>query len=395
MRQPLALLRTVLPATLLVGLACLNGCVEPYAPAAISAPPAFLVVDGFINARGVSTIRLSRTAALDAQATPPAETNARLQIEQQNGANYPLTETAPGVYTSAGLTLDAGRQYRLRISTAAGSQYASDFVPVKLTPAIDAVDWKVQDSGTNFYLSTHDDTRSSQYYRWEYNETWEISSPYQPNIEYFNGAIRTIRQRLPIVCWSNSASSNILLSQTTNLSEDRVKDFRLFILPTNSNRFRIRYSVLVRQEVLTKEEYAYWEKLRKNTENIGTLYDPLPVQLTGNVNALDGGDDRALGFVGAHSMSEKRIFIDRSDLPATARPFSGYESCIPPDTINPFSRVVANPTSAEIDAYLGLIFNNTDYLPIQRLPNSSSILGKSRDCVDCRARGTAVRPSFW
>ncbi|SES76301.1 protein of unknown function, partial [Hymenobacter actinosclerus] len=39
---------------LLVGLA---GCVEPYAPDVINAPPNLLVVEGFINADGPTAIR--------------------------------------------------------------------------------------------------------------------------------------------------------------------------------------------------------------------------------------------------------------------------------------------------------------------------------------------------
>ncbi len=383
----------LLIALLLAGLGGLGGCVEAYAPDIISAPPSYLVVDGFINARGVSTIRLSRSAALDAKTIPPAEARATLFIEAQNGGpRFALTETTPGTYVSAALTLEAARSYRLRISTRVGHQYASDFVSVKLTPPIDAVTWGVRDTDFNLYVSAHDDTRNSQYYRWEYDETWEISSPYYPLIEYYDGALRTIRQPYPVICWSSATSSRIVLNQTTALGEDRVSNFRILTLPSNSSRLHLRYSILVRQQALSKEEYSYWELLRKNTENIGSLFDPQPTQVTGNVHSLDNGEERVLGFVGAHSVTEKRIFISRAELPATVRPLSGYEACIPPDTLKPAAGIPA-PTAEEIRLAIFFAFNSQEYLPIVVTPNG--IVAKGRDCIDCRTRGTAVRPTFW
>lgn len=379
---------------LLALLVLLTGCVEPYAPDVIDAPPSLLVVDGFINAAGATTIRLSRTASLSTKATPPAEARATLFIETQNGGpRYALTETTPGTYVSAALTLDAARQYRLRISTRVGRQYASDFVPAKLTPPVDAVSWGMQGTTDfNIYVSAHDDTRNSQFYRWEYEETWEISSPYQPLIEYYDGAIRPIRQPFPVVCWSTATSSRIALNQTIALSEDRVTNFRILTLPTNTSRLARRYSILVHQQALTKDEYAYWDLLRKNTENIGSLFDPQPTQLTGNVHNLDDGQERVLGFVGAHSVSSKRLFINRTELPAAVQPLSGYEACLPADTLKP-GFGIPPPTAEDIRASLFSAFNTQKYLPIEEV--KVGVTAKERDCIDCRTRGTAVRPSFW
>ena len=378
----------------------LGGCVEPYAPAAISAPPRLLVVDGFLNARGVSTIRLSRTASLATKDNPPAEIKATLFIETQNqGPRYALTETTPGTYSSANLTLDATRQYRLRISTAAGRQYASDFVPVKLTEPLDAVSWKPENNGVSVFVSTHDDARNSQYYRWEYDVTWEIRSPYRAILEYDKkrDSIIDIRVPFPFVCWSNQPSNRILISKTTALNQDVVADFRVQTLPSDAPALFSRYSILVRQQALTQPEYAYWELLRKNTENIGSLFDPQPSQVTGNVHNLDNPNDPVLGFVGAHSVTEKRLFIAQSELPSGWGQRSGYESCIPPDTI------FFQPRNAPPDPlpdYKSLIygaFASGANWPLQLVtpPGAKGFTLAKIDCIDCRTRGTAVRPSFW
>ena len=386
----------LLSLLLLAGLA---GCVEPYAPTVINAPPRLLIVDGFINASGPTTIRLSRTASLDAQATPPPETKARLLVEtEEAGTAFGLTETAPGVYSAPATGFNPAYHYRLRITTAKGQEYASAFMPVKLTPPIDELRWKPGNAVADILVSTHDDARASQYYRWEFDETWQIGSPYNPEIEYFNRVIIPIRQPYPVYCWSTNQSSQIVLGKTTALAKDVIADLRVQGLGELDPKLNIRYSILVRQQVLTKEEYAYWEQLKKSTESIGSLFDPQPSQVAGNVRGLTDPDEIALGYVGAHSVTEKRLFINRRELPAGWRPRSGYEACLPPDTIF----IVPRPPQGgpiDVPAVLAGAFSTQALLPIFAVSDiDKKIIGylaKSRDCVDCRTRGTHVRPSFW
>lgn len=386
---------------LILALLGLAGCVEPYAPDVIDSPPSLLVVEGFINADGPTSIRLSRTAALAASAAPPIEAKARLLIELQNGPSYPLTETTPGTYSGAPLQLPAGTLCRLRISTAKGQQYASDFVPVKRTPPVEQLRWQAQESGFNIYLSTQDPTSNSQFYRWEYDETWEIIPTYRPDIEYYatnsnSGYLDLIRSPYPYPakCWASDQSVKIILGQTVGLNQDRVRDLRLRVLPLNSNRLFSRYSLRVRQYALTREEYDYWQLLAKNSESIGSLFDAQPTQLTGNVRNLgeNGSAQPALGFVGAHSVGEKRLFIGRTELPAGTAPLSGYESCNPPSLLN-LVDPPPPPTAAEKAQILSAALGDGRYVPFMRHPLGVLIL--PLDCVDCRTRGTTVRPDFW
>ena len=123
----------------LVGL--LVGCVDKYLPEAISTTPSSLVVEGFINLNGVTTVQLARTRSLQAGTASPAETKASVAILDEAGNRYPLAEQAAGTYTSASLTLSPSHQYQLRLRTAAGRDYASDLVAAKVSAPIDAVTW--------------------------------------------------------------------------------------------------------------------------------------------------------------------------------------------------------------------------------------------------------------
>ncbi|MBF9143066.1 DUF4249 domain-containing protein [Hymenobacter sp. BT439] len=380
-------------------LALLAGCTDAYMPDVIGTPPGYLVVDGFLNAQGVTTIRLSRAFAVASKAAAPVETRAAVTIEDNTGARLLLAETSTkGTYASASQQLNLNRQYRLRIITLAGKEYASAFVPVKITPAVDNLTWRINGNGLNFYVSAHDAANATQYYRWETDETWEIRPPYAPVVEYVTAAraIRPIAVPYPTVCYGNMRSNAVLIDKTTALTQDVVSDFPVKQLLPASERLYTRYSILVQQHALTKDEYAYWELLKKNTESIGTLFDPQPAQLTGNVRCLTSPDEVVLGFVGAHSVSEKRLFISRTDLPAGWPRISGYENCVPPDTVFLKPKGMVPPPKPE--EVLLTAFGPQNMLPIEEIYIAGFLGGyttKPRDCVDCRTRGAATRPSFW
>lgn len=370
--------------------ALLPGCVESYLPDVISTSKSYLVVNGFINSRGTTTISLSRTYDLASTSAPPAETGATVYIEEEAGPRYPLRETSKGTYTSGPNTLSPGKNYRLRILTAARQEYASAYVPVKNPPPIDNLAWKAAGAGLEIGVNSHDDTGLTQYYRWEYEETWEIAPVIFPTIEYASPEIiRPITTFYPLRCWGSAASTSIIMGKTTALSQDVVSNYVVRSLPTTSERLRHKYSILVKQYAQTKEEYTYWEQLKKNSENIGTLFDPLPSQLTGNMQCLTDPAELALGFVGATSVEEKRIFISRSELPVSWLLRTGYEDCFPPDTVYP---------SRFQNFRLGDVFGGRFVIPVSTVftpKDGTGYISSTTDCVDCRKRGTAVRPAFW
>ena len=381
---------TPLPILLLwagCGSLLLPGCIEPYAPNAISTPASYLVVEGFINVRGRTLIRLSRTVPLAALSkTTPVLTRAALLLEAQRAGNtYQLHEITPGTYASDSLWLEETEQYRLRIRTQNNSEYASSFVPVLLTPPLDSVRWQSDNtSSLTIRLDTHDDTGRARYLRWEGIETWEIPPIHNPSIEYVGGKIRPIQVPYPRLCWNSQPVTAIRLANTAPLNSSVVEDLLYHSLPILSSKLVSRYSLLVRQFAISKEEYDYWNLLQKNTESLGTLSDPQPVQLTGNVQCLNDPTQPVLGYVGAHSQTEKRIFIKRTELLNSLAIASEYDG----DCKDLY---LLRPSDLSD-------FNNSWMVPVDIVISPFGISGYSWStpyCIDCRLRGTAVRPSYW
>ncbi|MBG8554295.1 DUF4249 domain-containing protein [Hymenobacter guriensis] len=360
----------------------LGSCVDKFEPEVLDTPQNYLVVDGFINLSGPTTIRLSRTKN-EADAPVPVEAAATVTVLDDAGAAYPLPEQQPGTYQSAPLNLSSDHRYRLRIRTASGKEYESDLVAARQTPPIDKVSWELNNRGVQIYVSTHDEANATRYYRWRYEETWLFHSAYQSGVEYVDGTMQQ-RQEGIYYCWGSENSTAIQLGSTSRLSQDVLTDAPLRLLESNSLKLGIKYSILVKQYALTAEEFAYWEKLKKNTESLGGLFDPQPTQLTGNVHNLADTAEPVIGYVGAATVTEKRLFIDRTELGSILRFKTGYEDCGNPDTV----------LLADVPAY----FSRPNLLPIEGVYVARTLIGYTGNpavCVDCRLRGTTVKPDFW
>ncbi len=118
------------------------------------------------------------------------------------------------------------------------------------------------------------------------------------------------------ICWDSNQSTMIYIASTENLSSDVIYQFPLQTISYyTSNRLINRYSILVKQIVLTKEWYEWKQELKKNTEQLGSIFDPQPSVTGGNINCITDPTERVIGFIGCTSQTESRIFIDRSQLP--------------------------------------------------------------------------------
>ena len=366
-------------------------------PDVVNAPASYLVVDGFINGNGATRLKLSRTLNIAATSAPAPEKGARVFIVDNTGARYALREKSSGFYQSDSLLLNPARQYQLSIATGNGpataASYESDLVPLKVTPPIDRLSWRYANSQAQILLDTHDPTAQTRYYRWSFSETFQFTAAYESHLEYING---TIQDRVtPIyTCWRTENPSVIQQASSAQLSQDALLQQQVLTVPDHAEKLRIRYSVLVSQYAETAAEFAYYEVLRKNTEAVGTVNDPLPSQLTGNVHRV-GSAEPVLGFVGAHTVQTKRLFINNQDLqlPANWHFDSPYDQCgLGIEYLcDPYGNCIIYPKAVTF----ALPSNTPTELSYDAAGNIDGYRGSTTSCVDCRTRGTNVKPSFW
>jgi len=357
-------------------------CRKPYNPAVVASPASYLVVEGTINTGGDSTIiKLSKTVNLSAKTTSNPVLGATVFIENnQSATTWPLTSDNRGNYVAVGLSLPSTAKYRLAIKTTDGS-YQSDFVPVISTPPIDSVGYTVSNGNVNIYVNTHDPINQAIYYRWDYQETWIFHAKYMSTIKV-DTATESIVTRLPgqyvYYCFGSDASSDILIASTQHLSEDVVYRAPVIQIPLSSEKVEQEYSILVKQYALPGDGYIFYQNLQQNSEDLGSIFAPLPSTINGNIHALSNTATQPVGYISATNVQSKRIFILESALPNVA-------------TVYPYDCEVDTITSDPVALVLGE--GSEKYVLLA--PVKTEWEFSSAQCGDCTVRGTTQTPSFW
>ena len=367
-------------------LVCVASCKEAFEPDIPALKQNFLVVEGTINATGPTQIKLSRTVPLNEEQKLVPELNAKIWIESDAAATkIAVNATGAGLYTSNVFPLNTARNYRLRINTADGKEYLSKLLPVKSTPEIDSINWTEEKGKVQFYVNTQDPQNSTRYYKWDFDETWEIHSAYNARYMFDNGQIREIRSTDPQIyfCWVNGFSKSIIIGSTAKLQSDRIHLQPLNVIERGDERLGVRYSVLVRQYGLDKDGYSFLEQMKKNTESLGTIFDPQPSALRGNIECISHPKELVIGYISVSAVREKRIFINSSQLTGRGFSLSSSPGCAPIKVKNdPDSIKLVIPPAWPYDAE-------------QMGPSITSYFAALPQCVDCRLRGTNIKPSFW
>lgn len=370
-------------------------CKKPFTPVLHQSDRRYLVIEGIISENDSTFIRLSRTKKVDTLRTVFAETNAQVTIENNADASYSLTEIRNGTYAIGPLNLDVSHRYRLRIKTSDGKEYLSDFVPIKNAPPIDSIGFIGQSSGVKIYVNAHDDTKSTRYYRWDFNETWQFHSEY-PSGYYSNGdsiKARTVDQQV-YTCFGTDSSTSVLIASTTKLNKDIVSQAPITFVSASSEKVETKYSILVKQYALTSEAYEFWNTLQKNTERLGSIFDVLPSETQSNYHCISSPDELVVGYLSAGNISEKRIFITASQLPnyATQYPYGCQldTAWLNPPRTGSYLESILIPLSSPY----GIV--NALYLQPPNpfgLPTSYNF--STKECVDCTLRGRRNPPPYW
>jgi hypothetical protein len=154
------------------------------------------------------------------------------------------------------------------------------------------------------------------------------------------------------------------------------------VIPFSQPKLHIRYSIQVRQYALDKNAYQFWNNLQTSNETSGSLFDPQPSEIKGNIMNINDSQEPVMGYFDIYEIKKKRIFIDRDEIPLNRGVSSGYIHCRP-DTIKP----------SKIEEFAKRGYNFLQ--PVRQGPLIIAWTVITKDCSDCRTRGNEIKPTFW
>ncbi|NVK49939.1 MAG: DUF4249 domain-containing protein [Cyclobacteriaceae bacterium] len=374
----------------IVFLGLLASCREPFEPEIDPVDLDVLVVEGYLDSEGIpSELSLSLTSTIQSDGfTNNLVNGAIIYLENAAGDRFPLTELGGGKYEFAH-DIDEGGVYRLRIFLQNGASYTSEELRPIITPDIIDVGFDKNEDGVEIFLTTQGDENADDFL-WTYEETWSFRPPfisldkYVPETQQI--VPRSEEERVDL-CYISRRNSDLLLETSSRFEDQFV--FRQAIRQINKGdeRLSLRYSILISQKAISKDDVEFWEILKENSDDLGSIFSPLPSIIGGNITQDQNPDAPVIGQVSLGVVKQKRLFIDIREVAPWRAEVEEYFGCITePDTV-----LVAN-----YDQY----FRNGGNIPTTPvfLENGFVPIGyrySRASCVDCTRRGTNVKPDFW
>ncbi|PWL38745.1 DUF4249 domain-containing protein [Flagellimonas aquimarina] len=368
-------------------------CIEPF-EAKFEDFESIVIVEATITDKlGQQRIFLTRTFEFDDDGPFP-ESNATVRVE--GGGNvFTFQESTPGVYLSTqAFVAEPNIEYQLLIETQNGRSYSSEQMTLTQNTQIDALQAEritndLGEDGVAILVDSFDATGNSLNYLYQYEETYKIIAPDWAPLDYViqNQDGIEILELLPRsldeqTCYRTVASNSIILTNTSNLSEDRVSNYMVRFIGSNNYILSHRYSILLKQFVLSNAAYTFYERLNLFSENESLFSENQPGFLEGNISSEDSRE-KVLGFFSVSSVSEERIFFDYEDFFPDERLPEYVDPCNP----SGINAGLLEQVRANVVKYFGIIEDNvTGEVKNAVVP---------RVCGDCTVLGSSEIPEFW
>jgi len=377
----------------LVGLMLLMVCcIEPVEIKSVTYDKV-LIVEGYLSGEAKRhKILLSNTSRINDREVI-VEEGASVTIQDDDGGIVTLSEDEPGAYYTPIYAGASGKSYQLFIQTRDGRKYTSAQVKFKNSPDIKNIyaeyfgDRGYENNGVEIYLDTEDPSGLTRFYRWEFEETYEIKTPFPSNFIWIGGNEVIFRDQPVDHCWATDTSENIVMASTANLQSDKITKQLLRFIPATSPVLRIKYSLLVRQYAMDETSYIFWKMIHDVNETQGSLFDIQTGAVRGNIRSDTDPDEMVLGYFDAGVVDEKRVFFTPSDFTPSGYKVPKYLTVcaeyVPVDiTINNIGEYMEkNHESMEISETSGAGAVTLHLMP--------------KFCCNCTDKGTNVKPSFW
>jgi hypothetical protein len=370
-----------------VVLATLLGCRTPYEPEVPATELRVLVVEGYLDTEGLkSELKLSRTAPLGASSAFIPELRAKVMLKSASGQVFSLTETGLGTYIFE-RNIDEKQSYLLEIELSSGERYVSENLQPIVTPEIIDAGFKRDEEGVEVFVSTQGNANADDFL-WTFEETW-VFRPRIRTAYIYVPEIKNVRDQKQAeqtsLCFKTEPSPGILLETSSRFKDQVVFQKTITEIPTDDERIMERYSILVSQKGLASKDVPFWEILKKNTEDIGSIFSPLPSLIGGNIKSLDAAKNPVIGQVSLGVIRQKRIYINQVQVSPWNYLDPKFNDCVIGEEV-----VLAKDYQ--------VIFGNGAVVPARPLMAGTAIIGyypSTKRCTDCSLYASKLKPSFW
>lgn len=298
---------------ILIILGLFWSCIDPIDIAVQDDGSRLVVFAEITNEAAPYHIDLSRTSNYDANNNPKV-TGAIVRVINSDKEEFIFVEQKPGIYSScpAEFVAEVGQSYQLRIQTADEKVYESEVEIIRPSGTIDSLYYDIYDrqtmigdvlrpeKGLRFFCDFMDNAEED-FFRVDWEGTYMFqASPYDTENTF---------------CWNTEFSKfdiNLYHDKYSNNSLNR--NFEITFLK-NGFRFKEDYSFKVKLKSMSEGGYRFWNLIKQQYENDGSIFAALPAQINSNIKCISNPEEKVLGYFFASAVASQRIRISPFTIP--------------------------------------------------------------------------------
>jgi hypothetical protein len=280
-----------------------------------------LVVEGLITtAPPPYRVRLSYTGEFDYGSQIPASLlikDAKVSISDDAGNSTSLV-VLNNDYQTTNLNFRGvvGRSYTLTVELPGGGKYVSKPEKILPVPPIDKVyhefenienlyDAKsdpYQPDGYRLYVDLKDPATERNYYRWTATGYSRRATTGEP-CPFF--CFPPCKCNTSCFVQADNNALNVLSDAQVNGNAVRRRAVYFSPLYTTGNHY-----VEIAQYSMSREAFQFWLRYQEQSTRTGSIFDPIPAPIEGNIVNAANPNDLALGYFGASAVYRVRYVFN-------------------------------------------------------------------------------------
>ncbi len=230
-----------------------------------------------------------------------------LKDDDSNDSTKLINQQSGTYVSSDGVVAKAGGTYHITITLSNSEKYASfpeKIVPVQKDFEIDSIGVGVSPGPYDLYgadvkIRTQDPANETNYYRWTSREYIPRKAtgvpcgfpPTPPCFQY---------------CYQYFEEPVIHILSDVNINGNEIRHQSVLISPYY---YYGAHYIEIKQLSLTRQAYEFWKFYLEQSTRTGTILDPLPSPLQGNIYNTNNPDKLALGYFEASDVASKKIIL--------------------------------------------------------------------------------------
>jgi Domain of unknown function (DUF4249) len=213
-----------------------------------------------------------------------------------------------GVYRPDNLQFagKVGESYAVFIKLPDGREFLSKPEKITVPVPIQSMSANFQSKpsfGFNVFVDIKDPKESENFYRWE-SLGYHVRASTGVAVGYGGG-------RCCSRCYVLKKGNEILTLSDANTNGNTIKAIPVYYSPYYELG---KHLIEVKQRSISRQAFQFWRRYKEQRTRTGSIFDPLPAQLTGNVANINNPNDIALGYFEVAAIVRKKMTIPTDSL---------------------------------------------------------------------------------